>query len=309
FGRAASFIVIGAAACVLQIAAARAADAPAAGVRDRSIGYVTSHLHWAIYQTPDGKEECPDGVTTYGPREMFSDRYPKGGQVADTQLKTEATIWFPQDREDDAPYREAKGTIALGLNLDGKVGPNDFTSPAGEKGIDNQLYRAIGCSMFFRAPSGNFYIFGNKFVQDAVFNRTMIEITNVDDLTNDPEVDVAFYRGRDKLMFDATSDRVMPGGSQRLDTRFGKNFERHFKGKIVNGVLTTEPADIDWPWSLAGASPRVLHLRGVRFSLKLSPGDAQGLVGGYAGVDDWYNHLITFSTHHESYGQLYAPAL
>ena len=32
--------------------------------------------------------------------------------------------------------------IGEGFNLDGKIKPNDFVSPDGEKGIDNQLYRA-----------------------------------------------------------------------------------------------------------------------------------------------------------------------
>src|SRR5437868_3053155 len=72
-----------------------AADVKAPPLQNRSIGYATSELHYAIYETPDGKTECPDGFTTYGPREMFKDRYPSGGTMADTQLKTEATIWFP----------------------------------------------------------------------------------------------------------------------------------------------------------------------------------------------------------------------
>lgn len=288
---------------------ALAADVTLAGVKNRTISYVTSDLRYALYQTADGKQECPAGFTAYGPREQFKDRYPNGGTVAETQLKNEAAVYFPKDRVDNAPYTIVQGKTGLGLNLDGKIGPTDFTSPAGDKGIDNQLYRAVGCSLYFRGPSGNYYIFGSKFVQDANFNRTMIEITNVDDLTNDPEVDVAFYRGLDKLMFDATSSRVMPGGSQRVDDRFGKRYERHFKGKIVDGVLITQPADLYWPWSLAGTTARGLHYQDVRFNLKLTPGEANGFVGGYADVEDWYAHLMAFSTHHQSYGQLYAPAL
>ena len=32
------------------------------------------------------------------------------------------------------------------------------------------------------------------------FNRVLVELTNVDSLTNDPQVDVTIYRGKDKLM-------------------------------------------------------------------------------------------------------------
>ena len=39
-----------------------------------------------------------------------------------------------------------EGKISYGLNLDGRIGPNDFTSPEGEKGVDNNMFRAIGNS-------------------------------------------------------------------------------------------------------------------------------------------------------------------
>ena len=44
--------------------------------------------------------------------------------------------------------------IGDGFNLDGKVKPADFVSPDGEKGIDNNLYRAWGCDAPWRG-NGN----------------------------------------------------------------------------------------------------------------------------------------------------------
>ena len=76
---------------------------------------------------------------------------PNGGAVVDTRLAREAETWNPTSKPDAAPYRIIQGSTGLGLNLDGKIGPNDFTSPLGDKGIDNQLYRAIGCTRNFRA--------------------------------------------------------------------------------------------------------------------------------------------------------------
>jgi len=41
----------------------------------------------------------------------------------------------------------------------------------------------------------------------------------------------------------------MAGGSQSVDTRWGKKLIRQLHGKIVNGVLTTEPIpDLVIPW-------------------------------------------------------------
>ena len=300
-------------AVALSAGTAAAADTTSAILKNRSIGYVTNDLHWAVYQTADGKTECPDGMNEFGPREVFKDMFPDGQKkytVAETHLAREAAIWDPRGREDKYPYVEAKGKIALGLNLDGKTGPNDFTTPAGDKGIDNQLYRAIGCSRFYRGPDGTFYIFGAKYARDFDFNRTLIEITNLDDLTNDNDVDVTIYRGLDKLMTDASGDKIMPGGTQRIDGRFGKPFESHLKGKIVDGVLVTQPADIYWPWACFGRVPGGHHVKGMRFNLKLSPTEANGLLAGYSDAEEWYTHLIACqSTHHLSYGQLNAMGL
>lgn len=43
------------------------------------------------------------------------------------------------------------GKSGYGFNLDGKVTPEDFEDPqTGEKGVDNQLFRALGCVRAFR---------------------------------------------------------------------------------------------------------------------------------------------------------------
>jgi hypothetical protein len=300
-------------AVALGTGTAAVAQTPSQILKNRSIGYVTSDLHWSAYQTADGKSECPDGMNELGPREVFKDMFPEGKAkytVAETHLAREAAIWDPRGREDKYPYVEAGGKIATGLNLDGKTGPNDFTSPTGEKGIDNQLFRAIGCSRFYRGPDGTFYIFGAKYARDFDFNRTLIEITNVDDLANDADVDVAFYRGLDKLMTDASGNQIMPGGTQRIDGRFGKRFEAHLKGKIVDGVLTTQPSDVYVPWACFGRVPGGHHIKAMRSNLKLSPTEANGMMAGYSDAEEWYTHLVACqSTHHLSYGQLNALGL
>ena len=300
-GRAlvAGIAIIGAgAAC----AAAGAATAP----KDRTIGYVMTSLYWSIYQTPDGKKECPKGFND-GPREQYAVLFPNGRKrtVVDTQLKLESETWFPSTLPDPTPFHEATGGVSYGMNLDGKIGPNDFTSPDGEPGIDNQLFRALGCIIGFRGPDGVEYIFEPKEIRDSRFNRTMIELTGVDDLTNDNDVTVTVYRGLDRLLTDATGNQVMPGGSQRIDARFGKKFIKRLHGKIVDGVLTTEPVDeLVLPWTTLDAPPTET-IRDARFRLKLTPTSAEGLIGGYADVDSWYRLMLrNDSTHHLSNGQI-----
>jgi hypothetical protein len=268
------------------------------------IAYVTTDMYWGVYQTPDGKAECPDGLNKYGPREVFAKLYPKGGTEVDTHLAREALRYFPEDSKDNFPMPEAQGPIAIGLNLDGKVGPRDFTSPTGEKGIDNQLYRVIGCSPQFRGPEGQFRLFGNRLVRQLNYNRSIIELSGVDSLLNDDSVQVTILRGMDPLLTDAGGDRIMPGGTQRIDTRFGKRFYNQMQGKIVNGVLKTEPKDVVWPWAVFFGNPNEYRFRDMRFELQLTEGKAEGLMAGYADVESFYRTVMGWSTHHLAYGQL-----
>jgi hypothetical protein len=138
----------------------------------------------------------------------------------------------------------------------------------------------------------------------------MIELTNVDSLVNDGDVDVTLYRGRDQLLTDATGNDFVPGGTQHIDLRWGKKFIRHTKGKIENGVLTTEPVDVILPATAAFDDTTIQSIRGMRLKLKVTPDHAEGLMAGYTDIATFYRQLNeSWSTHHQSYGQESAPSL
>src|ERR1051325_11240167 len=63
-------------------------------VRNGRIGYVQSAIHWAVYQTADGKAECPQGLNPNGPREIFKKLWPNGGKMEDTILVREVLNAF-----------------------------------------------------------------------------------------------------------------------------------------------------------------------------------------------------------------------
>src|SRR5688572_3470837 len=243
------------------------------GLKNRTIGFALVGARWGIHQTPDGRTECPEGFNE-GPREQFKALYPNGGTVENTQLERESASRYPMDKEDNFSYREVKGKTAIGLDLDGKADAADFVSVDGEKGIDNELYRAIGCTRLFRAPDGTFAHFTNMWVREMNYNRILMEVTNVDSLSNDNAVDVTLYRGKDRVVMDANGANVMPGGSNRVDARFGGNFMHKLKGKIENGVLTTEPADVRWPWAVFLGTPGAYDIKGFRVNLKIGPEQA-----------------------------------
>lgn len=291
----------------VALAAPAVADSgPTMAPVDGKIGYVMTNLFWSVYQTPDGKEECPRGYND-GPREQFEVLFPEGEPrtVEGTQLAQEIRTWHPTPDPEPLHFYEVEGPNSYGLNLDGRTDPNDFTHPNGEEGIDNEVYRAVGCIIGFRGPDGVEVIFQDKAIADRRYNRMMIELSGVDDLQNDPDVAVMLYRGLDRLLTDATGLKIMPGGSQRVDTRWGRKLIRKTSGRIVDGVLTTEPIDeVVIPWMNLSV-PTVQIIRDMRFQLELSPTGATGLIAGYADVDTYYKQLIrNDSTHHLSNGQI-----
>ncbi len=289
--------------CILLSSGSQADEAT---LQDGRIGYVMTDLFWSVYQTPDASAECPRGFND-GPREQFEQLFPAHEllSVEETQLRQEIQTWHPDTEPDGFEFLEVEGALSWGLDLDGQVGPNDFTHPDGTPGIDNEVYRAVGCIIGFRGPDGVEYIFQNKAIADERYNRMMIEISGIDDLANDDEVTVSWYRGLDRLLTDATGLEVMPGGTQRVDTRWGKSLIRHTRGKIVDSLLTTEPIEeLVLPWQNLRV-PSIQLFKDARLELTLSPEGATGLLAGYADVDTWYYQLIrNDSTHHLSNGQI-----
>jgi len=270
------------------------------------IGYVMTDLFWAVYQTPDGREECPQGFND-GPREEFAVLFPdhESMTVEETQLRQEIETWHPGTNPNSLPFYEVEGELSWGLDLDGESGPNDFMHPDGTPGIDNEVYRAVGCIIGFRGPDGVEVIFQNKAITDERYNRMMIELTGVDDLANDEEVTVTIYRGLDRLLTDATGLNAMPGGSQRVDMRWGSSLVRRTTGRIEDSVLTTDPVDdMVMPWMNLSV-PTIQIFRDARFQLTLTPSGAEGLLAGYADVETYYKQLLrNDSTHHLSNGQI-----
>lgn len=292
------------AAAVMGTAAAAEDFAPENG----TIGYIVTDFHWAVYLTEDAKEECADGLNPWGPREQFKALYPEDGTkrtARDTHLAFEVAQWFPDaETPDRFPFYEVTGKTSYGLDLDGKVDANDFVSPDGMRGVDNELYRVVGCVVNLRPPEGPTAFYANKAVMEERWNRMLLEITGVESLVNDDEVQVTMYRGLDNLLTDATGSKYVPGGSMRVDAKWGGKFVQHFKGRIVDGTLITEPvARGIVPWS-SFQLPTHQLFHDMRFQLKLEPEAAVGYIAGFVDVENWYLQTVkSESTHHQSYGQ------
>ncbi|MGE3335965.1 MAG: hypothetical protein AB7I36_20180 [Rhodospirillaceae bacterium] len=298
---------------VTNSASSFASDAAPVLLKDRSYAYALSFLNYALLFTKEATE-CPQGFND-GPREHFKAMFPDGTKrtVVDTALKREIDGWFPGEIPEPFPFREAAGPVGLGMNLDGKVDTNDFTSPAGEKGIDNELFRVLGCIESFRGPDAYNNFYDTKHIITDRYNRTLVELTGLDSLENDDDVTVTLYRGTDRLLSDAAGNTIgfngIPGGSQRIDMKWGKKYIQTFKGKIVDHVLTTQAADLVLPWNTFGV-PTDIVMYDMRMKLDLSADGAAGELGGYLDYDSFHwRNMKSDSTHHQSYGRLASPSV
>jgi hypothetical protein len=266
------------------------------------IGLVLSYFNVAMYETKDGKEECPKG-TALGDPEQFHATFPgakeeeallrKTGHRSNRGRDGANAFWNPLSLEDPEPHRLVEGKLGFGLNLDGvedgratekTCKHEEFVSPTGGKGIDNQLYRLIGCGEVYRIGGLIPSLKEREMTRDA--NRWLVEITGVDDEKNDDRVDVFFTLGSDPIQWDANMHAVAWTTQHAIKD---SKYEARMIGKIVDGVLITEPlASIKLPFQSILPDWRELVVRDMRIQLKLTPTGAESIIGGYLEVERWW---------------------
>ncbi len=104
---------------------------------------------------------------------------------------------------EDPGQPQVTSRIGDGFNLDGKVKAADFVSPDGEKGIDNNLYRAWGCDAPWRG-NGNatLDLRANDKMQDGLYTM-VIRVSGNKDPMNDDNATLEIGYSPDKLVKDA----------------------------------------------------------------------------------------------------------
>jgi hypothetical protein len=179
-------------------------------------------------------------------------------------------------------FRSYSGKVAAGLDLDGKVGKEDFISPNGDRGVDNQLWRAVGCVRAFRDSST---VETARKTLLSARAPTLIELRGLDDPVNDSEVDVAVYGAVEALSKDGRGG-VLARSTFSIDPN--QRLTARTKGRIANGVLTTDPFDVvlNYKEQIIDA-PR--HIRGARVQATLkADGTIEGGIFGYYTLDSYY---------------------
>ena len=142
---------------------------------------------------------------------------------------------FPSFAVGAAP---SKGEIAYGIDLNGTAGRGSFRNLEGETGVDNALIRATGCNRTTRD-------YGDPKVADNVISSIMsppiLQVSGIDDPTNDENVTVRFYSADSPLEL---TGQGKPLAWATYDVDPEPRFQVSAKGTIRNGVLETEPFDL-----------------------------------------------------------------
>jgi hypothetical protein len=299
------------AAVVFSISACQ--PAPEVAETGETLGFAVVSFYTSIYETKY-MEECPRGLAA-GNDELWwkgldpavRDELTDGGDIEPVSATRRAmsalrgpngedVCWNPTIIE-DPPLRIVEGDISFGMDLDGSVdgsataeycAHDNFTSPAGRPGVDNQMYRLLGCVFGWR-DSGYVETNANGELRDTSQGVILIEVSGVEDRFNDESVVVRMHRAKDILPKDSRGN-ILGHASYRIHDVPG--YGTPISGQIVDGVLTTEPADVFLP-NYANLTHSEIHLKSMRLELALDAEDerATGIIAGYRDFDNFWDYF------------------
>jgi hypothetical protein len=192
--------------------------------------------------------------------------------------KDRANVYTTPTSTPDPGLVGVSGTIAEGLNLDDDV-KTGFTSPTGEKGIDNNFYKALGCWKTYRGPprlSSGALTF-NDSMRNGSWTTLIVLSGKGADPMNDGRIKVGLYVSDDKMVKDGNGN-IARDYSFRIKPH--AKYEGIVPARSVNGrIISTRPADI---MLRNPAYDRDLELLRARIDLTIQPdGALKGYVGGY----------------------------
>ncbi|CAN7593377.1 hypothetical protein LJR219_004456 [Phenylobacterium sp. LjRoot219] len=274
-------------------------------------GFVLSDMSLLFY-LGDDKLDCPNGrspstreafLESQTPVERARLQKPENAEELEHKYKTDY-VFGPGGKDIcsnpeafDTPERilqkPTQSKIAPGMDLDGAAsadqpapgtcGHDSFVGTSGAQGVDNQYYRAIACNTLWRGVNGSPGDFrGELHWHDQ--NAVAVVVRSVDSWDNDPQVEVVIAASADRPPVDATQ-KIVDGGSVGITP--GDKYRTVTRGRIENGVLITEPANVTLPMNWVGASGGEFMLRHARIRAKLTPeGGLKGEAGGYRPIDN-----------------------
>ena len=259
----------------------------------RDLGYKGPEIEKLMKSYADGGEER--GWDEKSVRGLMNSRARVNGQPANAFAHPAAVA--------DPHLHAVTGKFAYGFNLDGKGAddPKAFEDPdTHEKGVDNQLFRALGCTDSYRGTlehDNGFWSFMWMAEKDAS-PAWLVTLTG-EDLSKDGPITITFARAMEMAKFNGN-------GEARADMTYRIDPEpdlQHniYKGEIKNGVVTiSENAGVLHMKQDQLTYPEFdLHHFHVRLAFQ-PDGQLKGLLGGYQPLEQAYFALGEGGLAHES---------
>ncbi|BFM07224.1 hypothetical protein [Halioxenophilus aromaticivorans] len=292
---------------VLAVAMPHALNAaePTSLAGKASAGFVVSDFKYALSENFDEMLSCPQGVsknefeiyamTPEGarkPTESEDDFEKRAMQAAYAKMANGGRnlCLHPELGEKDPYFRVLDNTRELtqGINLDGRASADDFSTPDGEQGIDNQFLRLVGCSQSFQ-PSGT----SNGFAIEMLAGSwgILLSLSGVDDWQNDDLVEVSIFANADPIQL-SPARKPLHYASYNYDS--DSRFQTVTKGKIKDGVLTTEPADMRFHHvTNALMLERIFVDAQIKASIS-DDGALSGYLAGYMPIEALYDYQFGY---------------
>lgn len=299
---------------VRALAIALCATAASVGVASAETkSFVVSYFYDANYS--DGKTDCPDGLNmsaidfyrrdlarlghSHDEIEKALKDFPGEGGLTQpwvplviTRGNGKDNVYADPTTAPDPGLKLVRGKYAYGFNLDGKgaASPSSFEeADTHEMGVDNQLYRVMGCIRSYRGlpPPGRPSLPENLWdVLRDVMPAWLVTVASADSLSKDGAVTVTIDRALDRITRDASGGNAQADMTYRIDPDPRSHNVLH--GRIKGGVVTTtEPAPVRIvfdPYLMPELNLTETHLR-----IEMKPdGTGLALIGGYQPWDVVY---------------------
>jgi hypothetical protein len=295
-----------------------AAEAPTPVFQNGEAGFIVSHIAYALSKDANETGACPDGMTE-GNAEIFSEtpeghrhdgesdqdyaqRVNKGVQALSTAANGQNLCMNPEAGSPDPHFRVVTGkkVQADGIDLDGqdshstgKPAPgtcahDDFQGLNGERGVDNQFFRVVGCSKSFQSTGqSNTYEIAMYTGEWAI----LITLKGVNDVHNASNVEVGLYASADPIELSPTR-QALSNVTYAMDQ--DPRFRATTHGRIVNGVLTTDPVDVRFHW-VVNSIHLERPLQDARLRMTFTPdGGLEGILAGYTPIEEMYDFQYAF---------------
>lgn len=264
-----------------------------------SRGFVVSQWYDALPEVDPA--DCPEGFNLPESEHYKVDMEAFNKARKEIGYREAQEKFFPPDAcanptaQEDPGFKTFNGPVVLpGLDLDGvdskkddgtKCAHDDFTGPNGETGVDSQHWRLLGCTKAYQ-PGGQIdrLYRGGNMVKEGY--PILIELLEVDDPQNDDSIQVRISSSQDPIEVGASGE-VLRDLSLRHHEE-AKYVGATAPGKIVDGVITSEPVDLKLRLKQQVIDAEFFY-RDARIRAEMQPdGKIAGVLGFYWDADNFY---------------------